>query len=69
MEINTRKGNLFRDSPFCDPDGTRTHDLLLRRQLLYPAELPDLLFEAAMMVQPISAHEFFKIGCKGNSFF
>ena len=55
MEINTRKGNLGRDSPFCDPDGTRTHDLLLRRQLLYP--------------EPISAHEFFKIGCKGNSFF
>jgi hypothetical protein len=22
------------------PDGTRTHDLLLRRQLLYPTELP-----------------------------
>lgn len=24
-----------------DPDWTRTNDLLLRRQLLYPAELPD----------------------------
>ncbi len=23
----------------CDPDAIRTHDLLLRRQLLYPAEL------------------------------
>ena len=23
------------------PDGIRTHDLLLRRQLLYPAELQD----------------------------
>ncbi len=25
-----------------DPDATRTHDRLLRRQMLYPAELPDL---------------------------
>ena len=25
----------------CDPDGIRTHDRLLRRQMLYPAELPD----------------------------
>jgi hypothetical protein len=24
---------------FCDPDAIRTRDLLLRRQLLYPAEL------------------------------
>ncbi len=29
--------------PFCDPDATRTHDRLLRRQMLYPAELPDHL--------------------------
>ena len=28
--------------PLCDPDATRTHDRLLRRQMLYPAELPDL---------------------------
>jgi hypothetical protein len=27
----------------CDPDWIRTNDLLLRRQLLYPTELPDLL--------------------------
>ena len=26
---------------FRDPDATRTHDRLLRRQMLYPAELPD----------------------------
>ena len=25
----------------CDSDGIRTHDRLLRRQMLYPAELPD----------------------------
>ena len=27
-----------------DPDWIRTNDLLLRRQLLYPAELPDHIF-------------------------
>ncbi|GEM_PF-6005963 len=27
---------------FCDSDAIRTHDLLLRRQLLYPAELRNL---------------------------
>jgi hypothetical protein len=32
---NSRKG-------VCDPDWTQTSDLLLRRQLLYSAELPDL---------------------------
>ncbi len=28
---------------FCDPDRIQTCDLLLRRQLLYSAELPDRL--------------------------
>lgn len=28
---------------FCEPDWIRTNGLLLRRQLLYPAELPVLL--------------------------
>jgi hypothetical protein len=28
---------------FCDPDWIQTNDLLLRRQLLYSAELPDLI--------------------------
>jgi len=27
----------------CEPDWIRTNDLLLRRQLLYPAELPVLI--------------------------
>jgi hypothetical protein len=27
----------------CEPDWIRTNDLLLRRQLLYPAELPVLV--------------------------
>jgi len=29
------------DSLFSDPDWIQTNDLLLRRQLLYSAELPD----------------------------
>jgi hypothetical protein len=36
-----QKPRIKRD--FCDPDWIRTNDLLLRRQLLYPTELPDLL--------------------------
>ena len=28
-----------------DPDWIRTNDLLLRRQLLYPAELPDPIMD------------------------
>ena len=32
---------------FCDPVWIRTKDLLLRRQLLYPAELRDLYFYPA----------------------
>lgn len=30
----------------CDPDAIRTRDRLLRRQMLYPAELPDLILLA-----------------------
>ena len=30
----------------CDPDAIRTRDRLLRRQMLYPAELPDPLTQA-----------------------
>ncbi len=30
---------------FCDPDWIRTNGLLLRRQLLYPAELPDRIIK------------------------
>ena len=33
----------------CDPDGIRTHDRLLRRQMLYPAELPDRPFVSAKL--------------------
>ena len=45
-----KKESLFRLS--CDPDGIRTHDRLLRRQMLYPAELPD---PAAHLVVEVSA--------------
>ena len=33
--------NSHREVAVCDPDAIRTRDRLLRRQLLYPAELPD----------------------------
>ena len=36
---NTHSINSVRLSFSSDPDVIRTHDLLLRRQLLYPAEL------------------------------
>ena len=34
---------------FCDPDAIRTRDRLLRRQMLYPAELPDLRSNGSAM--------------------
>jgi hypothetical protein len=37
--INKIYDHAFRN--FCDPPGTRTRNLLLRRQLLYPIELAD----------------------------
>ena len=43
---DTKKGSP-EDDPFGDPDATRTHDRLLRRQMLYPAELPDRPFATA----------------------
>ena len=38
-----KAANLLTCSLFCDPDAIRTRDRLLRRQMLYPAELPDHL--------------------------
>ena len=43
----------------CDPVGARTQDLLLRRQLLYPAELPDQCTKFSLLS---------KFGCKGSDF-
>lgn len=37
-----KKGHLVGD--LCDPAAIRTRDRLLRRQMLYPAELPDRPF-------------------------
>ena len=36
------------------PEGTRTPHLLLRRQLLYPDELPAHIMERVMGVEPTS---------------
>jgi hypothetical protein len=36
----SEKRNLKKQKT-CDPGGSRTHNLLLRRQLLYPVELRD----------------------------
>ena len=36
-----KRGFIYEETFRSDPVGTRTQDLLLRRQLLYPAELPD----------------------------
>ena len=45
-----------------DPDGNRTHNLLLRRQLLYPIELRDLLKSAVRFFNLISNK---KVGVAG----
>ena len=39
-----------REAGTSDPDWTQTNDLLLRRQLLYSAELPDL-FRSAKIIE------------------
>ena len=39
--VGAQKKHLTNVKCLRDPDVIRTHDLLLRRQLLYPAELPD----------------------------
>ena len=45
----------------CDPDWIRTNDLLLRRQLLYPTELPDHFFKCAANLR-----HFFKNSSKNT---
>ncbi len=45
--VITNEGEGMYLSPsqeFCDPVGTRTRNRLLRRQMLYPVELPDRPF-------------------------
>ena len=38
---------------FSDPDWIRTNDLLLRRQLLYPAELRDRNIISNILIEPM----------------
>lgn len=42
FHLTPNKKSKSNDLLFCEPDWIRTNDLLLRRQLLYPAELPVL---------------------------
>ena len=39
LRVKIKKGHLL--ATLCDPVGTRTRNRLLRRQMLYPVELPD----------------------------
>ena len=43
---------------FCDPDWIRTNGLLLRRQLLYPAELPDLWYPQDQTIRRLSWYSY-----------
>ena len=36
IEINETKKGYFESNPFCDPGETRTPNLLIRSQMLYP---------------------------------
>ena len=47
---NTKKSLIFLSAIFGDPDAIRTRDRLLRRQMLYPAELPDHLSNQKLLV-------------------
>ncbi len=50
MKIKYLKKGFIRLKPLlgvCDPDWIQTNDLLLRRQLLYSTELPDLRISEA----------------------
>jgi|RhiMetdeSRZDD1v2_1073273.scaffolds.fasta_scaffold01407_15 hypothetical protein len=54
-----------------DPDWIRTNDLLLRRQLLYPTELPDLIFNVLPQISSGERKNSFFIGnfpCGGQTF-
>ena len=46
-DIQTKQAT-FQWPVSCDPAATRTRDRLLRRQMLYPAELPDHLSESLL---------------------
>lgn len=46
---------------FRDPDAIRTRDRLLRRQMLYPAELPDHRFSVLRRLGDAKLRIFWKI--------
>jgi hypothetical protein len=48
---------------FCDPDWIRTNDPQLRRLMLYPAELPDQLFNICSSVLEPMTFPIKKSGC------
>ena len=56
---------------FCDPGWNRTSNLLLRRQLLYPIELRDLLFFLALRIStfPINIGMLYPIELRDFYFF
>ena len=48
--LKHKKKKAFRSLPFGEPGGIRTHDLLIRSQTLYPAELrAHMLFLTALV--------------------
>jgi protein-L-isoaspartate(D-aspartate) O-methyltransferase len=59
MTIKVQNKKSARSAGLCDPDWIRTNDLLLRRQLLYPTELPDPFFTSAKVRKSISLSNFY----------
>ena len=59
--MNQNYGRSLLGSSMSDPDATRTHDRLLRRQMLYPAELPDPLTQLLMARSCVSCAKLVQI--------
>ena len=57
---NTKIADIAASDFFRDPEGIRTPDRLLRRQMLYPAELPNLFAFACAKLG------FFRDLCNGG---
>ena len=58
---NTKKSQIFLSAISGDPDAIRTRDRLLRRQMLYPAELPDHRFSVLRRLGDAKLRIFWKI--------
>ncbi len=50
LESRDSSGKMVFNERSCDPDWIRTNDLLLRRQLLYPAELPNRFLSSKIVL-------------------